>query len=80
MQIDRYDVADAADDGVAAGKDAAVHGTVADRNHPFWIRCRRVSPFQGLPHIFADRTGHHEYIGVSRRSDEAQAESSRNTA
>ena len=73
MEIDRHNSTDAADDRVAAREQAAIHGAVADRDNPFRIRRRVVSALQGFAHVFGDRPGHQEHIGMPRRSDEAQA-------
>ncbi len=74
MQVDRHHAGNAADDCIAAGKDAAVDRAVADRHHPFGIRRRRIGARQRLAHVLADRPRHHQHVGVARGSDEAQAE------
>ena len=64
----------AADDGIAAGEDAAIDGAVADRDHPFRIGRRAIGPLQRLAHVLGHRAGHQQHVGVTRRGDEAQAE------
>ena len=74
VKIDRNDGIDAAGDGVAAGKHAAVPRAIADRDHPFRVRRRVVGALQGLAHIVGDRAGDEQHVGMARRGDEAQAE------
>ena len=74
MQVDWHHVRHAAGDRIAAGKDSAISGAIAERNHPFWLRGRVVSPLQRFAHILGDRSGHQQHVGVARRGDEAQPE------
>ena len=74
VEIDRDDRGDAADDGIAAGEDAAIEGAIADRDHPFRRRRRVIGPLQRLAHVLGHRTGDQQHVGMARRGDETEAE------
>jgi signal transduction histidine kinase len=74
MQINRYDATDTADDRITAREQAAIHGTVSDRDNPFRVRRSVVSALQSFAHVFGDWPRHHENIGMPRGSDEAEPE------
>ena len=63
------------DAGIAAGEDATIAGAVAHGDDPFRGRRRLVGALERFAHVRGDRARHEEHIGVTRRRDEAQAES-----
>ena len=62
------------DDAVSAGKDAAIMGTVTDRDNDFRRGRRFIGALEWVCHVARHRAGHEQTIGMARRGDEMHAE------
>ena len=74
VQVDGHHIRHSTGDGVTIREYAAIDGAIADRDHPFWLRCGAVGPLQCLAHVLGNWSGHQKHVGVTRRGDKAQAE------
>ena len=74
LDVDRDDVGDAAEGGVALAEDAARAAAVAHRDDELRIGRRVVGPLQRDRHVLRDRAGHQQQVGVARARDELDAE------
>ena len=73
-EIDWDDAGDAAGDGVASRKDAAVGRADARRYDPFGPGRGVKGSLQRLAHVQRNRAGDKEHVGVAGRGDEPEAE------
>ena len=74
LNVDRYHLADRADDTVGLGEHPAVEGAIAARDHHPRCRCRLEGVAQRLRHVAGHNTGHQQRIGVPRRRHQPGAE------
>ncbi len=74
VEIDRHDLISAIVNFGMVGPGTAGNRADADDNHDLRRRHRFVGDFQGPAHVFADRPGHQQCIGMPWRSDEMDAE------
>src|ERR1700676_4535482 len=74
VEIDRDHLGNTSNDRVAPGETPSIAGAISDRNHPFGIGRRMISALQRVAHIPGHRPGHHQYIGMARRSKNAEPE------
>src|SRR5450759_1564804 len=75
MQINGENRRDAADAGVAPGKDAPISSAVSYGDDPFRARGGVVGALECFAHVDGDRTRHHEYVSMTWRSNKTQTES-----
>jgi len=70
VEVDRNDLVDRADHGVAAFEHAAAERAVAGRHDPFRVGRRRVGALERDLHVAGDRPGDEQHVGVARRRGE----------
>ena len=75
VKVDRNDGGNAAETGVAAGKETAVDRAAAGGDDPFRRGRRLIGPQQRLAHVFRHRPRDEKNVGMARRGHEAQTKS-----
>ena len=73
MQVNSDHLRDPAHDSVAFRETTPIEGAVSDRHHPLGLGSCDVRPLKRLAHVFGNRPGYRQHVGMARRGNKAQA-------